>query len=49
MICLSTGQRRCMVVLEHYYSYDWTITVEPVLKGTCVEMPPVYKDHLEIL
>jgi len=27
----------------------WTITVEPVLKGTCIEIPPVYKDHLEIL
>jgi len=27
----------------------WTITVEPVLKGTCIERPFVYKDHLEIL
>jgi len=27
----------------------WTITVEPVLEGTCIERPPVYKDHLEIL
>jgi len=23
----------------------WTITVEFVLKGTCIEGPPVYKDH----
>jgi len=23
----------------------WTITVESVLKGTCIEIPPVYKDH----
>jgi len=27
----------------------WAITVEPVLKGTCIERPPVYKDHLKIL
>jgi len=27
----------------------WTITVEPVLKGTCIERPPVYKEHIEIL
>jgi len=22
----------------------WAITVEPVLKETCIERPPVYKD-----
>jgi len=26
----------------------WTITVEPILKGTCIEIPLVYEDHLEI-
>jgi len=26
----------------------WAITVEPVLKGTCIERPCVYKDHLKI-
>jgi len=24
----------------------WAITVEPVLKGTCIEGLPVYKDHI---
>jgi len=27
----------------------WAITVEPVLKETCIERSPVYKDHLKIL
>jgi len=28
----------CTVVLEHYYSCDGLlITVEPVMKGTCIE------------
>jgi len=26
----------------------WTITVRSVSKGTYIERPPVYKDHLEI-
>jgi len=42
MICLSTG---CTVVLEHYFSSDgllqWNLS--------CIERPPVYKDHLKIL
>jgi len=46
MICLSTC---CTVVLEHYCSCDGLFTVEPVLKGTCIEIPPVYKDHLKVL
>jgi len=33
-----------------YYSCDglllWNLRI---LKGTCVEIPPVYKDHLKIL
>jgi len=24
----------------------WAITVEPVLKGTCIERPPVYKQYI---
>jgi len=27
----------------------WTIIVEPVLKGTCIEIALVYEDHLETL
>jgi len=52
MICLSTGQRRWAALyggIRTLLFLWWTIIVEPVLKETCTEIPPVYKDHLEIL
>jgi len=45
MICLSTG---FTVVLEHHYSCDGLLQWNQSWKGTYIERPPVYKDHLKI-
>jgi len=36
------------MLVNWLYRYS-TVTVDPVLKGTCIEIPSVYKDYLEIL